>query len=178
MENEKLSKFLSMVLRHTPDKVGIVLDRSGWADVTVLIQGVNRFCFLDRTILDEIVASDGQRRFGYNDAKDKIRANYGHSVCWEPDCYVDPPDVLFHGSATKYEQAIAKEGLKAQSRAYVHLSQTIEKATRVGTRHGELVMYMIDAKKMKEDGHLFARPVAGVYLTKSVPVEYIKKMSK
>ncbi len=178
MDNEKLSRFLSMVLRHRPDKIGIALDKSGWADIEKLIKGVSSFHYLDRTILDEIVKSDEQRRFSYDDSKKKIRANYGHSVDWEPDCYVEPPDVLWHGSATKYEKSIDCEGLKAKSRRYVHLFDTVEKATMVGGRHGELVLYRIDAKKMKEDGHQFVQPVAGVYLTRSVPGEYIEKMEK
>lgn len=85
-----------------------------------------------------------------------------------------PPHQLFHGTATRFEASIRKEGLRPGSRQYVHLSSSVEVATAVGTRHGKPLVLRIHAEQMHRDGIVFYLSKNGVWLTESVPVEYIK----
>ena len=40
MSYEKISKYMSMILRHRPETIGITLDEHGWAEVDALIEGI------------------------------------------------------------------------------------------------------------------------------------------
>jgi RNA:NAD 2'-phosphotransferase (TPT1/KptA family) len=81
------SKFISLILRHKPETIGISLDEHGWADVQDLIAGVDRFPghALDMETLEEIVRTDAKQRYSFNEDHTKIRANQG---CGRP---VDDP---------------------------------------------------------------------------------------
>lgn len=123
----KISKFLSMVLRHQPDKVGITLDEAGWVDVDVLLAACaakgRRF---SRADLDHVVANNNKKRFAYSDDGRRIRASQGHSVTVELGLDpVEPPDVLYHGTATATLPLILAEGLKPMNRQDVHLSADV-----------------------------------------------------
>ena len=171
------SKFISLILRHMPEVIGITLDEHGWADVRELIDGVNRAegHFLDQDILEEIVRTDEKQRYSFNEDRTMIRANQGHSI--QVDVELEqktPPDILWHGTGEKYTSSIAAQGLIPKSRLYVHLSSDMETAKKVGSRHGKPVVYEIDCKKMTEDGYLFFRSANNVWLTKAVPVKYLK----
>lgn len=169
------SKFLSLVLRHQPDAAGITLDAHGWADVSELLRGMtNAGQPIDTDLLEEIVRTDEKQRYSFSADHTKIRANQGHSVAVDLELQpVTPPDVLWHGTASRFLESIMAEGLKPMSRQYVHLSPDIETAKKVGIRHGKPVILQIDTKRMHADGFAFYRAENGVWLTGSVPVRYI-----
>ena len=177
MDYTKTSIFISLILRHKPETIGIVLDEHGWANVDELIEGVNKTHPLNREILDQIVAEDEKQRYSFNDDKTLIRANQGHSIPVDVELpETEPPEILYHGTAEKYETDIDRMGLIPKSRLYVHLSGDKETAVNVGKRHGKPVIYEVESGKMHRDGILFYRSVNGVWLTKNVPVEYLRKV--
>ena len=177
ISDQETSKFISLILRHKPETIGITLDEHGWANVSELIAGVSKTHPLDMEGLERIVAADEKQRYSFNEDKTLIRANQGHSVSVDVELeQAEPPEILYHGTATKFEEAIDKEGLISKSRLYVHLSGDEETARKVGTRHGKLVMYRVKSGEMHKDGHEFFRSVNGVWLTKAVPVEYLEKI--
>lgn len=174
------SVFLSLVLRHKPQAAGITVDEHGWADVTELINGVNSTgkYHLDENILQEIVLTDSKQRYSYSSDKRKIRANQGHSIPVDVELKAKvPPSVLYHGTGEKYAAAIDQQGLLPKSRLYVHLSLDAKTAKVVGTRHGIPVIYMIDTKRMLDDGFVFFESANHVWLTKSVPTHYLQKLN-
>lgn len=179
MEKERLTnlgRYMCLILRHKPETIGISLDEHGWAAVDELIEEIAKNNEFNREILELIVSTDNKQRYSFNEDKTLIRANQGHSIPVDVELdEVEPPDILFHGSAQKFEQAIDMEGLKHKSRLYVHLSKDEETALNVGRRHGKPVIYMVDAKKMYEEGYKFYLSKNGVWLTKEVPLKYLKK---
>ena len=174
------SKFISLILRHRPDVIGITLDEHGWADVRELIDGINRSGEhtpdLDMDLLEEIVRSDEKQRYSFNEDHTLIRANQGHSIPVDVELEeAVPPDVLWHGTGEKFVRSIDEQGLIPKSRLYVHLSADIETARKVGSRHGKPVIYEIDCRKMSGDGYHFFQSANHIWLTKEVPVRYLKK---
>lgn len=179
MNLTKTSKFLSLILRHNPSAAGLSLDEHGWANVDELIAGVNAAggYSLTMEMLEEIVRTDGKQRYLFNEDHTLIRANQGHSIPVDVELEeLSPPDVLYHGTGEKYVESIDRQGLLPKSRLYVHLSADMETARKVGQRHGKPVIYRVDCKKMAEDGYKFYRSVNLVWLTRKVPVGYIKKV--
>lgn len=173
---EKISRFLSLILRHKPDTIGIALDEHGWARVDELLRGMSKTCPIDMDILEEIVRTDNKQRYSFNADKTKIRANQGHSIPVDVELsLVEPPEYLWHGTGEKYMSSIEKEGLVPKSRLYVHLSSDRETARIVGARHGRPVIYRVRTGQMQADGFLFYRSVNGVWLTKQVPVRYLER---
>lgn len=168
------SKFLALVLRHKPEAAGISLDEHGWADVDELVAGISKQRSFSMQMLEEIVATDAKKRYSFNESHTLVRANQGHSIPVDVDLEaIDPPAVLYHGTATKYIDAIRVEGLLAKSRLHVHLSSDSETAIKVGRRHGEPVVLKVDAKAMADHGISFFLSANGVWLTKEVPPEYL-----
>lgn len=179
-KKDKLSVFLSLVLRHKPEAAGISLDSHGWADVKLLIKGVNETGRnLDMDILEEIVRTDEKGRYSFNDNRTKIRANQGHSVPVDME-FIEriPPDELYHGTAKKSLESIMKDGLKPMSRQYVHLSKDTETAMRVGKRHGNPALLKVDAKRAHKDGYKFYLSENGVWLVRQLPTSYLEKMEE
>lgn len=175
MNLTKTSKYISLILRHKPETIGITLDKNGWANVNELIKGVNKTHKLDMKTLEEIVETDDKQRYSFNEDKTKIRANQGHSVDVDVELEeVVPPDMLWHGTGVKYMKNIDVEGLISKSRLYVHLSADPNTAIEVGKRHGAPMIYCIDALRMYNDGYKFYKSKNGVWLTKHVPAEYFK----
>ena len=171
----KASKYISLLLRHKPEEGNLTLNKEGYCPTVDLIRAVKRkFDWFTLNDLYDIVASDEKGRYSFNEVKTMIRANQGHSTNQVDLTFKEivPPDILYHGTATRFLNDIDKEGLKPMSRQYVHLSKDIETAAKVGTRHGELYIINIDAKKMYEDGYKFYLSDNGVYLTKTVPNKY------
>lgn len=170
------SRFISLILRHKPETIGITLDEHGWANVKDLIEGIKKTRPIDMDMLEEIVRTDNKQRYSFNEDKTFIRANQGHSIPVDVELKkAVPPDILYHGTGEKYVSSIDKEGLLPKSRLYVHLSKDEETAVNVGKRHGKPVIYKVDARKMQEDGFEFFLSVNGVWLTKEVPVKYLTK---
>ena len=171
------SRFISLILRHKPETIGITLDEHGWANVDELIAGVNRTRPLDLAGLEEIVRTDEKQRYSFNADKTKIRANQGHSVPVDVELEaVTPPELLYHGTGEKYVESIEAQGLIPKTRLYVHLSGDYETAFKVGSRHGRPRIYQVHSGQMAEDGYVFYRSVNGVWLTKEVPSKYLTQM--
>lgn len=174
-QNTMISKFLSLVLRHSPEKLGITLDKHGYADIETLIREMNkRGLSVDKKTIDEIVYSDNKERYGYNDTKTKIRANQGHSIKVDLNLTPKtPPRILYHGTAKRFMGDILKKGISKMDRQYVHLSQTKETAIEVGKRHGTPVVISVDTKEMIKDGYVFYLSENNVWLTDFVPAKYL-----
>lgn len=180
MNLTKLSIFISMILRHRPEVIGIALDEHGWADVDQLIDGVRRHREpdFDRAALDEIVATDNKQRYSYSEDGTLIRANQGHSIPVDVELpQAEPPEFLWHGTGEKYVESIDRQGLLPRSRLYVHLSADTDTARVVGKRHGRPVIYRVHTGRMAAEGYIFFRSVNGVWLTKAVPAEYLEKLA-
>ncbi|MCC6509888.1 MAG: RNA 2'-phosphotransferase [Pirellulaceae bacterium] len=171
------SKFLSLVLRHQPEVVGMQLDPEGWLPIDELIENANRQGKqLTLELLHEVVASCEKKRFALSEDGLKIRANQGHSV---PDVELNleplaPPSVLYHGTVAAFLESIGEQGLLKRSRNHVHLSADIETAKKVGARRGKPLILTIRADAMHAAGHAFYLSANGVWLTEAVPVLFIE----
>ena len=177
---DKLSVFISLVLRHNPDAVHIILDEHGWANVEELLAGINdtgRKINMD--ILEEIVATDNKERYSFNQDKTLIRANQGHSIPVDVELKEqEPPEYLYHGTATRFLDSIMNEGLKPMSRLYVHLSKDIDTALKVGKRHGKPMILKVYSGNMHRDGYKFYLSENGVWLTKKVDKKYFEETNE
>ena len=171
----KISKFLSKHLRHQPQEIGIKLALGGWVEVEELLTACARNQFLiTREELEMVVKTSDKKRFSFDDTGTLIRANQGHSV--EIDLQllpIQPPDILYHGTAEKFVDDIMKTGLHKMSRHHVHLSADITTAKMVGMRHGKPVIFQVNTGKMFIDGYVFYCADNGVWLVDSVPPEYL-----
>jgi putative RNA 2'-phosphotransferase len=178
--NEKrqktVSKFLSLHLRHAPQELGLTLEVGGWVAIDDLLEGARRKSFpITREELARVVADSDKQRFAIDETGLKIRANQGHSV--EVDLQLapaEPPTELFHGTGSGSVDSILATGLARRARHHVHLSPDTETATKVGTRHGKPVVLVIDAAKMRADGHVFFCSANGVWLVDEVPPQYLR----
>lgn len=170
---KKSSKLLSLILRHKPESVGLVLDANGWASVSDIL----RLTAITRYVLEDVVAHNDKQRFSFSQNGQMIRANQGHSVQGvdlqlEP---VTPPDILYHGTVVRSLDGISANGLSKMKRHHVHLSASEGIAHRVGSRRGEAIILTIDAKLMSLNGFIFFLSANGVWLTDQVPSDYIQK---
>lgn len=168
------SKFISLVLRHRPEAIGLTLDAEGWADIETLIRLSQSHHPLTRALIDEVVATNDKRRFAISEDGTRIRARQGHSIEVELGLApVAPPERLYHGTATRSVEAIRREGLRKRQRQHVHLSADAATATKVGARHGEPVVLTVRAGEMAAAGHSFYLSENGVWLTDAVPTRFI-----
>lgn len=171
----KISKFLSLVLRHKPEEIGLKLDEAGWVPVAELMAACrdNDFEFTAEE-LRRVVANNDKKRFSFSEDEILIRANQGHSVevelGYQPAM---PPETLFHGTADRFLDSIKKQGLLKGKRHHVHLSADTETAANVGQRHGKPVVLKVNAGQMLQDGFVFYISTNGVWLTEHVPVSYL-----
>ena len=171
-----ISKEIAYILRHCPQERGITLDAGGWADVKSLLSSLNASGHsIDETGLEQLVKDDAKQRYAFNEDHTKIRASQGHSFPVDLGLTpVTPPEYLYHGTALRFLDSIRQTGLEKRSRQHVHLSPDEETATKVGIRHGKPIILRILTGKMTADGFVFYRSVNGVWLTDSVPVQYIE----
>jgi putative RNA 2'-phosphotransferase len=171
----RISKFLSLVLRHQPEKVGLALDKAGWVSVAKLLHALEVHG-LNVTLeeLQEVVRTNDKQRFSFSSDETLIRASQGHSVKvelgGEPK---SPPAILYHGTAERFLSSIRQQGLVKGSRQHLHLSEQRETAIEVGRRYGKPVVLRIASERMHTDGYMFFVSDNGVWLTEHVPVEYI-----
>ena len=171
----RVSKLLSLVLRHDPQRIGITLDSAGWVAVEELLAAVNRAGVpVTRDLLQRVVDENDKQRFRFSEDGLRIRASQGHSVevalALLPKT---PPERLYHGKATRFLVSIRQQGLLAQSRQQVHLSADQETAVKVGQRHGKPVVLTVKTAEMHREGHLFYQADNGVWLTEHVPPHYL-----
>lgn len=169
------SKFLSFVLRHRPDKIGLELDENGWASTADLLEKLHsNGHHWDLEQLKSIVENNNKKRFAFSEDFQRIRANQGHSVEIDLDLKpTAPPEILFHGTAIQHLPSIKKQGLTKAKRHHVHLSSEEGTAIQVGGRHGKPVVLKVKAGDMQGNGHAFYCSENGVWLTDSVPPEFL-----
>ncbi|MBQ0152603.1 MAG: RNA 2'-phosphotransferase [Chryseobacterium sp.] len=177
VEKKKVSKFLSLILRHQPETIQLKLDEQGWANVEELrSKSSKKGIYFTLKELDEVVETNDKKRFIFNEDKTKIRANQGHSIdidlALKPQ---QPPDYLYHGTADVNVASILEKGIEKRNRQHVHLSQDKETATKVGMRHGKPIILTIRTGKMHEEGTLFYLFENGVWLTDFVDAKCIEK---
>ena len=171
----KISKFLSRVLRHRPEKINLILDENGWAEVSELIEKANSAGIrLSEEMLHQIVEQNDKKRYAFNEDETRIRANQGHSIPIDLALPVMiPPENLYHGTTIRFIPSIKIMGLLSKRRNHVHLSVQIQTAMRIGSRHGEPVVLRISAQQMMNNGYKFYYSENGIWLTEHVPVNFI-----
>ena len=152
LDDIKLSKFLSLIIRHKSETIGITLDKNGWVDINELIEKIKLSDrYIDMKILERIVREDDKNRYSFDEKKEKIRASQGHSIEVELNLKeMTPPNILYHGTATRFLESIREKGIIKGNRQYVHLSKDIETARNVGRRHGEVIILPIDIEGLKK----------------------------
>ena len=177
MNLENISKYMCLILRHKPEAIGITLDEHGWANVVELIDGIRKDNpGFDLDHLYEIVETDSNGRYAFNEDKTLIRCNQGHSIPVDVELEEkQPPEFLYHGTGEKYVVSIDQIGLIPKSRLYVHLSSDVDTAEKVGQRHGKEVVYQVASGQMYRDGYKFYLSVNNVWLTKEVPTKYLER---
>lgn len=177
IETKRISKFLSLILRHQPETIGLKLDENGWADVEELrVKSAKKGRNFSLEELDEVVETNNKKRFAFNEDKTKIRASQGHSINIDLALKaVQPPDFLYHGTAEANISSILEKGIEKRNRQHVHLSADKETATKVGARHGKPTILTIRTGKMYEEGIAFYQSANGVWLTEFVDPKYISK---
>jgi len=174
--HNKISKFLSYVLRHKPDSIGLQLDPYGWLLIDDIIANSKKDIVLSKEVVEETVLDNKKKRFTISDDGEYIRANQGHSIKVDLQLIPkEPPVILYHGTATRFLDSILKEGLKAGQRQHVHLSSDIETAKEVGSRYGRPVILSIDSKKMHQDDYQFFISDNHIWLTKHIPPEFLSQ---
>ena len=175
-ELARLSKFLSLVLRHEPQKIGIELDPAGWVAVTDLLAAMAKHgTAITREAVQTVVETSDKKRFAFSEDGRKIRASQGHSVQVELGYQpATPPDILYHGTVDCFLNSIRKTGLVKGKRHHVHLSPDTETATMVGDRRGKAIILKINAATMTKEGLLFYKSANGVWLTDNVPPQFIQ----
>ena len=175
IDYERISKFISLVLRHKPEAANLTVDKYGYAQVDELVAYLNKkYGGFTVTDLDTIVETDDKQRYSYNNDHTKIRANQGHSFPVDLGLEAQkPPLLLFHGTSTKYLDSIMEKGIISKSRQYVHLSKDVDTAHTVGLRHGAgTVILVVSAEQMWKDGYKFFLSDNGVWLVDEVPTKY------
>jgi putative RNA 2'-phosphotransferase len=181
MKTKDISRFLSLILRHEPETVGVTMDKNGWVSVSELLEKAN----LTQAQLDAVfelqARPDDKKRFMLNEDGTHIRAKQGHNNRLGLDLQfdeVEPPHILYHGTATVRVCSIMETGINRGERHHVHMSQSTSTANEVGMRNGTAVILEIDAYNMYKDGYKFYRSENGVWLTDNVPVKYIIDKTK
>lgn len=175
-ELKRKSKFLSLILRHSPEKINLQLDKNAWANVEELLKKSKAKVNLTFKELELVVTTNNKKRFSFNEDKTKIRANQGHSlknIDLELKA-IKPPPFLFHGTVSKFMDAIQKTGLQKMNRQHVHLSKDRETAINVGSRRGKAIILSIRSLEMFNNGFEFYCSENGVWLTTNVPIKYIE----
>lgn len=176
-QHTEVSKFLSYVLRHEPHAIGLTLDSEGWAEIDALIAGAKQAGHtLDAELIRAVVSSSDKKRFALSDDDLRIRAVQGHStnavaIEHEPK---QPPELLYHGTATRFLDSILAEGLRPGERHHVHLSEDVSTATDVGQRYGKPVVLKIEALRMHRQGFDFFQADNGVWLTTNIPPSFLE----
>ncbi|MDI0267872.1 RNA 2'-phosphotransferase [Clostridioides difficile] len=175
-KKDRLSVFISLILRHKPETIGIKLDNYGYADVNELIGNINSTGRnINMEILEQIVKEDNKQRYSFNEDRSKIRANQGHSIKVNVELKeLRPPKCLYHGTTIRFLDNIKKEGIVRKSRLYVHLSNDIDTAIKVGGRHGVPIVLKVNTEKMYEDGYKFYLSENNVWLCDHIPFKYVK----
>lgn len=176
---ENLSMYLSYLLRHHPEDIGLDMDERGWVLVEQLIEKINsgEKYKIDFDTLKEIVETDNKGRYRFDESMTKIKACQGHSITWvTPELeYMNPPEFLYHGTTTEALKKIMASGeISKMSRHAVHMQAEKEKAWKSAVRWKKNpVILKIAATEYAKQGVIFGKTENDVWCTERVPVEYI-----
>lgn len=175
-DNVQISRFLSYILRHSPESIGLSLDKQGWGEIAQLIKlAQKQGNQLTYALIEDVVKTNDKKRFAISEDGLFIRAVQGHSlkttVEYQP---ITPPNMLYHGTASRFIDSVFDKGLIPNGRQYVHLSDDYKTAVNVGDRHGKPVVLRVDSQQMFKEGIEFYQAENGVWLTLEVPVKYLK----
>jgi putative RNA 2'-phosphotransferase len=176
---DELSRYLSYILRHEPQVIGLRLDTEGWADIDSLVACAGKHGrAIDQTMIQVVVETNKKKRFALSDDCQRIRAVQGHSTSTVQRTYPEliPPEALYHGTATRFLASICEHGLRPGSRHFVHLSLDVSTAGSVGKRHGKPIVLQIRTQRMYQEGFKFFLSENDVWLTDAVPPEFIDKL--
>ncbi len=167
---------MSLVLRHSPEVIGLRMDENGRVETEELLQKAKRKrIYMDFKTMEEVVRDNDKKRFSFNSDKTKIRANQGHSIKVDLEMEIkEPPSYLYHGTVAKFLDSIKEKGLIKGSRQHVHLSSDRETATKVGSRRGRPIILSVNTIQMFQDGYTFYLSENKVWLTDHVPSKYIE----
>ena len=171
-----ISKFLSLVLRHQPEVIGVALDEQGWVNLDELLKQANAHGHtINLELLNYVVETNSKKRFAFDESGQRIRASQGHSVDVELGYQAQiPPEILYHGTGIKSIAAIQQTGIEKRSRQHVHLSKDMKTAIQVGSRHGKPAVFSVLAGEMHNDGFMFYLSENKVWLTDTVPARFLK----
>lgn len=171
---KRISKLLSLLLRHQPEKFNLTLDAQGWCSVEELLNALRQNDIsINHALLEEIVKTNDKKRFAYSEDQLKIRASQGHSISIDLEYEaIAPPEILYHGTAERNLKSIRRQGLQKRARHHVHLSADPKIALEVGRRYGMPRLLVIQAGAMHRKGHLFYCSENKVWLTEEVPPEF------
>lgn len=176
---DQLSKEVSYALRHAPWEYELEMDQNGWVPIDQLLEALHRtdqWKSVSETDLNKMIEKSEKKRHEIKDGR--IRALYGHSV---PMKILKkekmPPTVLYHGTSRNFLKSIRKNGLLPQGRQYVHLSQDIETAEKVGKRRdNQPCILIVDAERAVEDGIKFYLGNEKVWLSDTIPAQYLTQL--
>jgi putative RNA 2'-phosphotransferase len=170
------SKYLSYVLRHEPQVIGISLDIEGWACIDALIDGSKKFGkTINRELIHQLVNESDKVRFSLSDDGMRIRAAQGHTTSNVAITYPSkkPPKLLYHGTAARFLESILKEGINSGSRHHVHLTEAEHIAFAAGRRYGKAVVLRVESLRMFKQGFVFFQAENSVWLTDQVPTRFL-----
>ena len=178
-KENKISRYLSLILRHKPEEIGIVPNDGGWVSVSELIQLISQKKIdwdFSEDILREVVRNNEKQRFRIRDDGKMIRASQGHSYTvdlgLEPK---EPPEYLYQGTARRFVAEIFEKGLLKMNRHAVHLTDDEYTAVSVGRRHGDPIVLQVHSGKMYRDNYIFYLSDNKVWLVDYVPPQYLSK---
>lgn len=170
----RTTKYLSYVLRHGPDTIGVTMDRHGWVRIDELIERSNRHRVLTRSLIDEVVATNDKQRFAVSDDGQRIRARHGHSVMVDLDLEpMQPPARLYHGTAVHNVPSILERGLLPLGRIHVHLSAERQTAADIAGPLECPKVLTVDAAAMAAEGHQFLLSENGIWLSGPIEPKYV-----
>lgn len=170
---ERISRFLTYLLRHQPKEYPLVFDARGfvdWRDIVELVQ--ERFYDVTEEQIETVVRDPEKKRFELADGR--VRATYGHSfpVDLAGEVAAAPPK-LYYGVARDLAQSMLRSGLKPRDRQYVHLSVTAEEAESVARRHDPApAIIVVDARAAQGEGVLFHQ-AGPLFLVENVPAKFL-----
>ncbi|WP_082302469.1 RNA 2'-phosphotransferase [Pseudomonas bananamidigenes] len=173
---DDLSRFLSYVLRHEPEHIGLELDSEGWGNIKELISGsAGKGVFISLVEVEKIVSMNDKKRFEISSDGLRIRAIQGHSTKLVSRRYseLEPPEYLYHGTAERFLESIRHRGLVPGSRHHVHLTSDRVLASEVGRRYGKVILLKINSQSMYGKGFVFFKSENEVWLTDCVPADFI-----